>query len=106
MEWSQKLKNTAIELMKGKPTSRQMMFKIPANNPPDFWKVLRHDYGITVLKEKVKGKHHYIFWIPRCDFPKVRKWLACATNTSKPIQNIKKHTKPFNNIEDNHVKHN
>ena len=82
MEFTQRLRNTAISLMGGKPTSRELMVNIPANNPPDYFKMLRHDFGITILKEKVTGKRHFVFWIPECEFPKVRKLIARATNTS------------------------
>ena len=106
MGWSQKLKNTAIHLMKKKQTSREMMFKIPANNPPDFWKILRHRYGITVIKEKVKDKSHYLFWIPKFEHEKVKKWLASATNTSKPLPNTNKKPNRINkSIEGKNDKH-
>lgn len=79
---TQRLINTALSLINGKPTSRDMMQSIPANNPPDYLKMLRHDYGITVLKEKVKGKRHFVFWAPQCEHSKVRKLIAAASTTA------------------------
>jgi hypothetical protein len=88
-----RLTNTASSLIAGKPTSRELMHSIPANNPPDYFKMLRRDYGITVLKEKVKNKSHYRFWIPKCEHSRVRKLIACAgTQTIDKSGSISKTT--------------
>ena len=75
MELTQRLKNTLNCLITRKHTSRELMVKIPANNPPDYFKMLRHNFGITILKEKVKNKSHFVFWIPEAQREKAEKLL-------------------------------
>ena len=93
MELTQRLKNTLNCLIARKHTSRELMVKIPANNPPDYFKMLRHNFGITILKEKVKNKSHFVFWIPECEMQRVRKLLASTrTLASDKIGNLAKST--------------
>ena len=49
-----RLTRLGIALLNGEPTPRDLIDIIPANNPAEYVRQLRADYGIAVLSERVK----------------------------------------------------
>ncbi len=89
MQLNQRLQNTIKCLLAKKHTSRELMGKIPANNPPDYIKMLRHNFGLIIYKEKVRNKSYYLFWIPECDRYKAEKLLKGAATPNNKINKCK-----------------
>ncbi len=101
MNMTPRLKTAIQCLIDRRHTSRELMIKLPANNPPDYFKMIRHDFGLTVLKRKVANASHFEFWIPECDKPKALRLLASAPtltsdNTNQPPKPINKNTEVKN----------
>ena len=94
MKLPERIIKTLKCLLKQPCTAMFINKSLPCMNGYNYIHYLREKYGITILDKKLDGDTLKKYYIPECEKPKVREWLACFTEQAK--QNINKRTKQIN----------